>query len=69
MITETQCARIILDANFQDNSVMLFTKLGWLPTDDIICTRKLYLPSTKSVMAVVQNIFCPMLTMSRVTIT
>ena len=44
MITETQCARIILDANFQDNSVMLFTKLGWLPTtDDIICTRKLSL--------------------------
>ena len=37
------CARMILDANFQDNSVMLFTKLGWLPIDDIIRTRKLNL--------------------------
>ena len=39
------CARMILDANFQDNSVMLFTKLVWLPIDDIICTRKLNLSS------------------------
>ena len=37
------CARMILDANFQNNSVMLFTKLGWLPFDDIIRTRKLNL--------------------------
>ena len=34
---------MILDANFRDNSVMLFTKLGWLPIDDIIRTRKLSL--------------------------
>ena len=40
------CARMILDANFQDNSVMLFyTKLVWLPIDDIIRTRKLNLSS------------------------
>ena len=40
------CARMILiDANFQDNSVMLFTKLVWLPNDDIIRTRKLNLSS------------------------
>jgi len=32
---------MILNANFQDNLVMLFTKLGWLPIDDIIHTRKL----------------------------
>ena len=35
------CARMILNANFQDNLLMLFTKLGWLPIDDIIHTRKL----------------------------
>ena len=36
-----RCARMILDANFQYNLVMSFTKLGWLPIDDIIHTRKL----------------------------
>ena len=40
---QERCARMILDANFQDNSGMLFTKLGWLLTDDIIRTRKLSL--------------------------
>ena len=35
--------RNILDANFQDNSGILFTKLGWLLIDDIIRTRKLSL--------------------------
>ena len=40
---QKRCARIILDANFQDNSVMLFTQLNWLPIDDIICARKLSL--------------------------
>ena len=34
---------MILDANFQDNSGMLFTKLDWLLIDDIIRTRKLSL--------------------------
>ena len=37
---QKRCPRMILDANFGDNSVMLFTKLGWLPIDDIIRTRK-----------------------------
>ena len=40
---QKRCPRMILDANFGDNSVMLFTKLGWLPIDDIIRTRKLSL--------------------------
>ncbi len=40
---QKRCARLILDANFSDNSVELFTKLGWLPMDDIIRSRKLYL--------------------------
>jgi len=35
------CACLILDAKFSDNSVKLFTKLGWLPIDDIMCSRKL----------------------------
>ena len=35
--------RMILDANFQDNSGMLFTKLDWLLIDDIIRTRRLSL--------------------------
>ena len=34
---------MILDANFEDNSGMLFTKLGRLLIDDIIHTRKLSL--------------------------
>ena len=33
--------QLILDAKFSDNSVKLFTKLGWLPIDDIMCSRKL----------------------------
>ena len=33
----------MLDAKLSDNSVKLFTKLRWLPIDDIICSRKLYL--------------------------
>ena len=37
------CARIILDASVSDNSVKLFSKLGWLPIDDIIRTKKLYM--------------------------
>ena len=32
--------RVSVDDNFQDNSVRLFTKLGWLPIGDIICQRK-----------------------------
>ena len=38
---QKRCARMILNPNFQDNLLMLFTKLGWLPFDDIIHTRKL----------------------------
>ncbi len=33
-------ARLILDAKFSDNSVKLFTKLGWLPIEDIIRSKK-----------------------------
>ena len=40
---QERCARMILDANFQDNSGMLFTKLDWLLIDDIIRARKLSL--------------------------
>ena len=40
---QKRCARLILNANFFDNSVKLFAKLGWLPIDDIICARKLYM--------------------------
>jgi len=40
---QKRCARMILDGNFQDNSVMLFSKLGWLPIDDIIKARNLSL--------------------------
>ncbi len=40
---QKRCARLILDAKFSDNSVEFFTKLGWLPIDDIIRSRKLYL--------------------------
>ena len=38
-----RCARIILDASYSDNSVELFSKLGWLPIDDVIRMRKLCL--------------------------
>ena len=33
--------RVILDASFFDNSVALFTKLKWIPIDDIIRFKKL----------------------------
>ena len=36
-------ARLILDATINDSSVELFDKLGWLPIDDIICIRKLFM--------------------------
>ena len=36
-------ARIILDASYSDNSVELFSELGWLPIDDVIRMRKLCL--------------------------
>ena len=36
-------ARLILDASFSDNSVEVFSKLGWLPIDDVIRIRKLCL--------------------------
>lgn len=40
---QKRCARLILDASFSDNSVELFSKLGWLPIDDVIRMRKLCL--------------------------
>lgn len=38
-----RCARWILDATISDSSVDLFNKLVWLPIDDIIRVRKLYI--------------------------
>jgi len=40
---QKRCARLILDASFSDNSVELFSKLDWLPIDDVIRMRKLCL--------------------------
>ena len=36
---QKRCARLILDS-FSDNSVELFSKLGWLPIDEVIRIRK-----------------------------
>ena len=33
---QKRCARIILDASYSDNSVELFSELGWLPIDVVI---------------------------------
>ena len=38
---QKRCARIILDASYSDNSVELFSVLGWLSIDDVIRMRKL----------------------------
>ena len=38
---QKRCAQLVLNAKFSYNSVKLFTTLGWLPIDDIICSRKL----------------------------
>ena len=40
---QKRCAKIILNASYFDNSVELFSKLGWLPIDDVIQMRKLCL--------------------------
>ena len=48
-----RCARIILDASYSDNSVELFSRLGWLPIDDVIRMRKLCL------MYKIVNACCP----------
>ena len=40
---QKRCARSILDATINDSSVELFYKLGWLPIDDIIRVRKLFM--------------------------
>ena len=40
---QKRCARLILDADTHENSVKLFNKLDWLPIDDIIRIRKLYM--------------------------
>ena len=33
---QKRCARLILNAKHHDNSIKLFTELGWLPISDII---------------------------------
>ena len=40
---QKRCARLILDADTHESSVKLFNKLDWLPIDDIIRIRKLYM--------------------------
>ena len=40
---QKRCARLVIDANFEDNSFKLFTQLGRLPIDDVIYSRKPYL--------------------------
>ena len=40
---QKRCAKLILDASFSNNSVELFSKIGWLPIDDVIRKRKLCL--------------------------
>ena len=40
---QKRCARLILNAKHHDNSIKLFTELGWLPISDIINRRKLYM--------------------------
>ena len=40
---QKRCARLILDASYSDNSVGIFSKLGWLPIDDVIRMRRLCL--------------------------
>ena len=40
---QKRCARLILDATINDSSVERFDKLEWLPTDDIIRFRKLFM--------------------------
>ena len=40
---QKRCARIILDASYSDNSIELFSELGWLPIDDVIRMPKLCL--------------------------
>ena len=35
--------KMILDAAINDSSIELFDQLGWLPIDDIIRVRKLFL--------------------------
>ena len=38
---QKRCARLILDASVSDNSVQRFSKLGWIPVDNITRLRKL----------------------------
>jgi hypothetical protein len=49
-------ARITLDAGVNENSVKVFSKLGWLPIDDIKRTKKLYICYTKLVLDIAQTI-------------
>ena len=44
---QTRCARLILDASFSDNSVKLFSKLGWLPIDCTISRSNILAISIK----------------------
>ena len=40
---QKRCARLILNSTISDSSVELFDQFGWLPMDDIIRVRKLFL--------------------------
>ena len=40
---QKRCERSILDATINDSSVELFDKLGWLPIDDMVRVRKLFM--------------------------
>ena len=40
---QKRCARLILDATIYESSVELFDKLGWLPIDDIVRVRNIFM--------------------------
>ena len=42
-LVQKRCPRSILDATINDSSFELFDKLGWLPIDDIVRVRKLFM--------------------------
>ena len=50
---QKRCARFILDASVSDNSVQLFSKLGWILVDKIIRLRK------PCIMHKITNVKCP----------
>ena len=40
---QQRCSKLVIDANFEDNSFKVFTQLGRLPIDDVIYSRRPYL--------------------------